>query len=303
MARTAYCKKCGREVTPGELCPYCGTRLGKTAVHAAWVLERRPVTDWMCWNAVMRVLLPSGVGVLALVLVLEGLAGGTEALERLFRGDFLWTLGGLLLGILAAVVLILALQGKDLMDYAVDSRGIHVTRYLPEPTALKLLVRGKPPALLAGADPEGKVLRLDQRDLAWKDVARVQLWPEKDYVLFYAPAWWMRLSVRCTPFSWEDVLEYIREKLGKKKKVRIPESLRAAPEKRAAVKPSPAGAFSVSDPYGEHDRNPDGSFPESGFSEPDAAAAGEQLSFPDETGGEGNKEQAEQKNGLEENLP
>ena len=40
MALTAYCKKCAREVDVGETCPFCGTRLGKNAVHAAWCVER-----------------------------------------------------------------------------------------------------------------------------------------------------------------------------------------------------------------------------------------------------------------------
>ena len=31
MARTAYCKRCGKEVDAGEMCPFCGTRLGKNA--------------------------------------------------------------------------------------------------------------------------------------------------------------------------------------------------------------------------------------------------------------------------------
>ena len=71
MAVTAYCKKCNREVEPGDICPRCGTKLPKTAVHAAWVVERRPVTDWMCWNAVMRWLLPAGLAVLLIGSVLE----------------------------------------------------------------------------------------------------------------------------------------------------------------------------------------------------------------------------------------
>ena len=40
MALTAYCKKCAREVDAGEICPYCGSRLGKNAAHAAWCVER-----------------------------------------------------------------------------------------------------------------------------------------------------------------------------------------------------------------------------------------------------------------------
>ena len=54
MARTAYCKRCGKEVEAGEMCPFCGTRLGKNAVHAAWCVERNPVKDWMYWKTRIR---------------------------------------------------------------------------------------------------------------------------------------------------------------------------------------------------------------------------------------------------------
>ena len=88
MALTAYCKKCNREVAPGDICTLCGTKLAKTATHAAWVMERRPVTDWMCWNAVMRWLLPAALAVALLALLLEGLSGGMAAVEALLRGGF-----------------------------------------------------------------------------------------------------------------------------------------------------------------------------------------------------------------------
>ena len=253
MALTAYCKKCRREVEPGEICSRCGTRLAKTAVHAAWVVERRPAADWMCWNAVMRWLVPAGLVLLALVLGLEWISGGTEALERLIRGGFFSTVGGMAAGLMAAVFAVLLCRGKELTDYVVDSRGVHVTTYLPQPTALKLLARLKSPRLLEQADPEAEtpLLRLEERDLPWREVARVQLWPEKCYILFYAPAWWQRLAVRCTPFSWDDALYFVRDKLGKKKSVELPEHLRtqagrtasraarstAAPEKEASPGP------------------------------------------------------------------
>ena len=54
MARTAYCKHCGKEVEAGEICPLCGTRLGKNAAHAAWCIERTPVKDWMYWKTRIR---------------------------------------------------------------------------------------------------------------------------------------------------------------------------------------------------------------------------------------------------------
>ena len=248
MALTAYCKKCNREVEPGDICPRCGTKLPKTATHAAWVVERKPVADWMCWNAVMRWLLPAGLAVLVLALALEGLSGGAEAIEKLFRGGF------------PLVLLALLLQGKELIDYVVDSRGVHATRYLPAPTPLKLIARLKSPARMNQLDPEAEtqVLCLEERDLPWREVARVQLWPEKCYLLFYAPAWWLRIPVRCTPFVWEDALFFVRDKLGKKKTVELPEHLRAQPAKKAPArrtgrpsaasgsKPAPADDFRLS---------------------------------------------------------
>ena len=246
MALTAYCKKCGREVDAGEVCPFCGSRLGKTAAHAAWCVERVPVKDWMCWNAVMRLLLPAALAVLLLVLLLEGLAGGMDAVEKLFVSGFPVVLLILLGTVLAAVLVLLALQGKELADYVIDNRGIHEIHYLPAPTALKLLARLKSPAMLKEAGQGGavSVLKLGEKDLAWKDVARVQLWPEKCMILYYAPAWWLRVAVACTPFSWEDAMGMTREKLGKKRKIQLPPSLVIPAEPKArkakpAARPAP----------------------------------------------------------------
>ena len=242
MALTAYCKKCGREVEPGEVCPRCGTRLGKNAAHAAWCVERTPVKDWMYWNSVMRVLLPAALVILVLVLAAEAVSGGVAAVERMMTSGFPLTLLILLAAALLAVSAALLLQGKELSDFVVDSRGIHETRYLPDPTPLKLLARLRSPAAAKQAEGgDARVLMLSRRDLAWKDVARVQLWPKKCMILFYAPAWWLRIPAMCTPFSWDDTIGFVREKLGKKKKVKLPPSMKAdAPAVRRGAFREPA---------------------------------------------------------------
>ena len=140
------------------------------------------------------------------------------------------------------------LQGKELTDYVVDNRGIHEIHYLPNPTPLKLLCRLKSPSLAGttGEDGRAPVVKLSEKDLAWKDVARVQLWPEKCMILYYAPAGWLRIAVECTPFTWDDVMGLTREKLGKKRKIRLPQSLviPSAPKARKA-KPQPVAAPEV----------------------------------------------------------
>ena len=250
MGLTAFCKKCGREVDAAEICPYCGTKLGKNAAHVAWCVERTPVKDWICWNAVMRLLLPAALVILLLGFLLEGISGGIDAVEKMLTSGFPVVLLFLLGVILVAVLLVLMLQGKELTDYVVDNRGIHEIHYLPNPTPVKLLARLKSPALIdaAGQGRRAPVVKLSEKDLAWKNVARVQLWPEKCMILFYAPARWLRVAAVCTPFSWEDVMGMTRDKLGKKRSIQLPQSLIVPAETRSRrAKPQTKPAPEVED--------------------------------------------------------
>ena len=230
---TSYCKKCGQDVPVSSFCPNCRSKLAANTVRLAWCVEHHPVRDWMCWNAVMRLLLPVVGATLGLILLMEGLLGGMTGVAALLGNGLVVTLLGMMGMLLAVMLLVFILQGDDLLDCVIDARGIHVQTYLPEPTTLKLLLRGKSPQLL---DSGESMLLLSSREIAWKDVARVQLWPEKTMILFYAPRWWMRVSLPCTPFTWEDALDFIREKIGKKKAVILPEACRQ--ETPAKAKPA-----------------------------------------------------------------
>ena len=77
---TAYCKKCRRDMPPAELCPQCGAKLGRSALRVAWCVPHRPVADWMCWNAVLRLAVPALALVLGIVLLCETLSAGTAGL-------------------------------------------------------------------------------------------------------------------------------------------------------------------------------------------------------------------------------
>lgn len=120
-----------------------------------------------------------------------------------------------------------------------------------EPTALRLMLRLRSPALAhqAVTGPAGTVLMVQTREIAWKEISRVQLWPEKATVLLYAPNWWMRLAVPCSAFQYEDVLEFMRDKVGRRKDLLLPEDVKAAPKPRKprgtgkvaeAVEPAPS---------------------------------------------------------------
>lgn len=244
---TSYCKKCGQDVPVSDFCPNCRSKLAASTVRLAWCVEHHPVRDWMCWNAVMRLLLPVLGATLALIILAEAAIGGLEGLAVMLGGGLIVTLLGILGMILAVMLLVFILQGDDLLDCVIDAQGIHVQVFLPNPTRIKLLLRGKSPSL---ADHSGEVVLISCQEIPWKDIQRVQLWPEKNMILFYAPKWWMRVSLPCTPFTWEDAIAFIREKIGKKKAVVLPEECRqTAPAKasKKASKPTRAQQLSFDD--------------------------------------------------------
>ena len=233
MPLTSYCKKCSRDVPVGERCPHCGSKLPANTVRLAWCVDHVPLRDWMSWNAVMRIALPVLLLALALAVRLEGVTGGVAGIEAILREGLPLSLLGVAIFGAAVLLLLFILQGDDILDCVVDNKGFHVQQYLPEPTPLKLLARLKSPALMDRVTEENPMLLLSQREIAWKDIARVQLWPEKTLLLLYAPRWWLRLAVPCTPFTWEDALNMVSDKLGRKKAVQLPRELIAPPKSKA----------------------------------------------------------------------
>ncbi len=248
MPLTSYCKKCARDVPVGDRCPDCGGKLPANAVRLAWCVDHTPVRDWMCWNGVMRIALPVVGLMLLMVFLLEILLdGGLTGVTLLVTGGLFPTLAGLMLGALALLLLAFILQGDDLLDCVLDASGLHVQQYLPQPTALKLLLRLKSPRLLSQTDENGLLL-ISTREIAWKAIARVQLWPEKGIILLYAPAWWQRLHLPCTRDTWLDALAFIREKIGKRKDVILPpECIQTTPPKPKKSAPRRTKQLTIDD--------------------------------------------------------
>ncbi|MDO4838487.1 MAG: hypothetical protein Q4B32_08840, partial [Clostridia bacterium] len=245
MAITAYCKKCQEDVPLGERCPHCGSKLAKSSARVAWCVTHTPVEDWLCWNSVARIFLPAWLVVLLAILLPEILTGGAAALEQVLTGSVMLSMVLLLLLCALGTLLVLHLQGDDLIDCVVDSKGVHVRRFLPNPTPLKLLLRLRSPRLIREMEEGEDAVLISTRDLPWKTMARVQLWPEKRLVLIYAPHWWMNLALYCTPFTWEDTLTYMRDKVGRKKDLLLPRELVAPPKPKAPRKPKTPPAEDV----------------------------------------------------------
>lgn len=227
---TAYCKKCKKDVTPGDICPLCGGKLTRASQRMTWEIAHDPVKDWMCWNSAARIALPVMALTAALLLGLEGISGGAAAVQKLVQGGMLHLMGGAVVVFFLVVWLVLLLQGEETLRCTADSKGVHVTAILHSPAPLQLALRMKP----ASGTVDGPV-EVWQRDLPWKDIARVQLWEDKLLILFYAPAWWMRLSLPATADAYPAAILYLHDKLGKKKNIRLPDAIRAPGDELTAM--------------------------------------------------------------------
>ena len=208
MAKTLYCKKCNMDVPEGEACPVCGKTPPASSMRVAWMYARQRALDWMSWNAVMRIAVPVLAAATALGLVLELLLGGGAGVRQLLNSGFLWVMGMLLLFVAAVTLLVFALGGTDELYCVVDIRGFHVRTALPGANRVKLWMHGKSAALMDTADTNGRVI-ISEKGLAWKDIARVQLWTDKRLMLLYSPRWWMKLSVPILLAKWNDVLTMV----------------------------------------------------------------------------------------------
>ncbi len=218
MPLVNYCRKCKAEVPPGEVCPYCGGKIAPSGERLSFETTRVPVRDWFAWNGLLRVLLPAYGLVVALVLVGEAAAGGMESVAALLRQGFLGLMGAVLAVLLAAVGLLLGLQGPELVRYVLDRQGVQARVYVPQGSERRLWARFLSPQAVAAlneneaAAPEGLVL-VRRVVLPWAQVRRVRIWREEGVVLLFRPALWQALCVRCPQRELAQVEAFLGKKL------------------------------------------------------------------------------------------
>ncbi|MEA5146580.1 MAG: hypothetical protein VB041_11145 [Candidatus Limiplasma sp.] len=223
-----YCKKCNQEVPVGEVCSHCGAKLTRSGERLSWTVERKPVQDFFCWNAMLRVVVPVTGLVLGVTILLEALAEGANGVQNVFLQGFFW-LVLLTLGILLALTwLILLLQGKETVHCVLDSKGVHTHVYLLSPKPLRLYARFTTPQAafaLACGHTEGMgedYLCIRRTDTAWGSIRRYALWPETGTIILYSPSFWSVAHLRCpSQEAYGQALAYVHKKAPKTKRTPI----------------------------------------------------------------------------------
>ena len=224
MPQRNYCKKCKREVPSGSQCALCGAKLTKAGERLSFGITQRPVEDWFCWNAVLRLIVPVIALVWLTTVLIEAAVEGANGVQAVFVQGFFWTMLCVLgLGLLATLVMLL-LQGRREILYALDGKGAHATVCLRDAGTVQLgahlMTRQSAEALRQSLPEELETTFTPVRhaDLAWTNVARAQFWPEKHTVLLYQPIWWQAMAIQCPANEYEAAVEYVKHKVCKKKR-------------------------------------------------------------------------------------
>ena len=230
-----YCKKCKAETPPGEACPYCGGKLTKTGERLSFGCARVMARDWFAWNDALRVVLPAVLAVLVMTLIIEGALSGAAGLVEIFVGGFFGTLLWALGVMLAALWLVLALQGREYVHYVLDSSGVHACAYLKNPRDIQLYARLLTPQAVESMQQSEHALEgytlIREVHLPWTAVRRVRIWPEASALLFFRPRYWQALAVRCPTADLPEAAGLVRKKMK-----RVPKAAVLPPEAKTPRK-------------------------------------------------------------------
>ncbi len=237
MPLVQYCRKCRKEVPLDSVCAHCGARLPKSSETLSFEVLHVPVKDWFCWNAWLRIALPVLLLVVAAVLGTELAVGGAAAVGKLLTGSFPLVMGGLLCALLLVGLLLLSLQGRERIHYAIDKLGLHAWTYLEEPSSLQLYARLMTPEMIKPLEGDERALMdmtlIRHQFLPWKEIRRAYFWKENAVLLLYRPVWWQAMAVRC-PAAELSAIEKLVQIYVKPKKKTAPRGRKNTKRKKTA---------------------------------------------------------------------
>lgn len=225
MPLVNYCRKCKTETPPGEACAYCGGKLAKSGERLSFGVVRTPVKDWFEWNRILRVGLPVLALVFVMVVLGELSASGVEGLIALFRQGFMTAMLEMLGGLLALTGLLLWLQGPEKVHYVLNKDGVRACVYLregdPLPLYARFLSKRALETLAVGEDGLPDLMLIRRVNIPWQALKRVRVWREGSVVLFFRPAYWQALAMRCPPGELASAEAYVRAKVKRLKGVKV----------------------------------------------------------------------------------
>ncbi len=222
MPVMAYCKKCKQEVEPASLCSLCGQKLPAGSLRISWIYTYSPVREFLSWNSILRVGIPSLVLLMLMVTGVELSRKGMLGVQVLFAQGFASLMLTLFTLLFAAAFLSLLARGRVHANYVLDQKGIHV-RLWQDKTSLLLRILHITPGKEDPTGPMGEGMRLlEEKHLPYAFIKRVGVWPDRDKILLYNPRFFQTQAIHCLPDTYDDCLRFLYEQVKKRPGVMQP---------------------------------------------------------------------------------
>ena len=214
-----FCRRCQRP-NQRPLCDGCGKPIPANSVCNVWEEVRMPITDGVRVAFIFRVMVYAVLLLFVLMLALEFIfnVSGDQALSVFMRGSGILPIllqvfvGGALLGLL-----LLALQGRETVQYLMDPKGI-LKRTWITPTRLKCwsrFIAYDKEAIRLNAD-NVPFLMAHEEYLLYTDVVRYVQHPRSGRVKLYRPYAFLFMNLHIPRADYDDAAAMLAAKLRKK---------------------------------------------------------------------------------------
>lgn len=209
-----YCAKCRKQNSQPQ-CGQCGRAIGNTGIRFIWMDARAAIADTGRVKLAALVSLLASVLLMLGMLVIEYISRGTEAFSYFF------TKSGLSEAILMAFVslfllwiLILALQGREKVQYVMDSKGV-LKRTWVEPNRLNCLMRSLPyqPQNFQYNSENKPFIKAHEEYLLWADAARYELSPVRRVITLYRPYYFVFMSLHLPGAEYDEAAAIVASRL------------------------------------------------------------------------------------------
>ncbi len=212
-----YCAKCQRQNAHNQ-CEACGKNLPGTAARYIWSDYRASLADVVKLMALVRALLMALTLLIVVMFLLEFLRTGAGAVNFLTGSGILPALVQVFFLALGAALLVLLLQGRENVQYALDPKGV-LKRTWITPTRLNCLARGiryDKRAIQHNADGV-PFLMAHEEYLTWQDTSRYTLRPHSGRIKLYRPYSFVFMTLYIPRESYEGAAAMITAKVKMKK--------------------------------------------------------------------------------------
>jgi len=213
-----FCPKCVRQ-NPQPFCEGCRRTLGNPSIRYVWEDSRPALSDPYRLGLLLRVSAGAVALTVLTMFIIEFILTGSAAFTHFFRSTGIPAAAvGLGISLFMLGLLVLALQGRETVQYMLDPKGV-LKRTWIEPTRLKCLARMiRYDKAAFQPNNEGRPFLLAHEEyLVWQDAARYRLSPRAGRITLYRPYAFVFMVLHLPRHEYDGAAEMVSAKLKNKR--------------------------------------------------------------------------------------